>query len=157
MPGGGVKMKDVVSGLGGAFIYSDQPERLAGWFEESFGLSFEKLGNSGTSYQTFWALDPDQPERRLDTTFAIMRSKTDLPRAEKNQDSGDMYGDQHFMINLRVSNLETLVERLEARGETILGRQDEGEYGLFAWLYDPDGNRVELYESRHDSPKSVEQ
>jgi catechol 2,3-dioxygenase-like lactoylglutathione lyase family enzyme len=120
-------------------------------------LSFEKLGNSGTSYQTFWALDPDQPERRLDTTFAIMRSKTDLPRAEKNQDSGDMYGDQHFMINLRVSNLDTLVERLEARGETILGRQDEGEHGLFAWLYDPDGNRVELYESRHDSPKAVEQ
>ena len=78
-------MKDVVSGLGGAFIYSDQPERLAGWFEESFGLSFEKLGNSGTSYQTFWALDPDQPERRLDTTFAIMRSKTDLPRAEKTR------------------------------------------------------------------------
>ena len=78
-------MKDVVSGLGGAFIYSDQPERLSGWFEESFGLSFEKLGNSGTSYQTFWALDPDQPERRLDTTFAIMRSQTDLPRAEKTR------------------------------------------------------------------------
>jgi predicted enzyme related to lactoylglutathione lyase len=147
-------MDKPVSGLGGAFIFSDQPERLAGWIEDCFGLSFEKLGDSGNRYQTFWALDPDHPERRLSTTFAIMRSKTDLPRAEKNQDLEDMYGDQHFMINLRVADLDSLIERLGARGETILGRQDEGEYGLFAWLYDPDGNRVELYEPRHESPQS---
>jgi predicted enzyme related to lactoylglutathione lyase len=86
----------------------------------------------------------------VDTTFAIMRARVALPRAEKNQDAGDMYGDQHFMINLRVNDLDALVGRLESQGETILGRQDEGEYGLFAWLCDPDGNRVELYEPRHD-------
>ena len=68
-----------------------------------------------------------------------------------------MYGDQHFMVNLRVTDLESLLERLGARVETILGRQDEGEYGLFAWLYDPDGNRVELYEPSHESPQSGEQ
>ena len=142
-------MTDTVSGLGGAFVFSEQPDRLARWFEACFDLCFERLGDTSTCYQVFWTLDPEQPKRLVETTFAIMRARTVLPRVEKNQDEGDMYGDQHFMINLRVSDLDTLVERLEAQGETILGRQDEGEFGLFAWLYDPDGNRVELYEPRH--------
>ncbi len=142
-------MNDAVTGLGGAFVFSEQPDRLARWFETRFGLSFEQLGDSGTCYQVFWALDPENPQRLVDTTFAIMRARTALPRAQKNVDAGDMYGDQHFMINLRVSDLDALVARLEGQGETILGRQDEGEYGLFAWLYDPDRNRVELYEPRH--------
>ncbi|MGI9264658.1 MAG: VOC family protein [Gammaproteobacteria bacterium] len=150
-------MKDVVSGLGGVFVYSDQPERLTGWFEECFGLIFEKLGDSSTHYTTFWAPDSANPGHRLDTTLAIMRSKTGLPRPKKNQDPGDMYGDQHFMVNLRVRDLDALVESLQARGETILGRQDEGEYGLFAWLCDPDGNRIELYEPRHGSQSAAEQ
>ena len=147
-------MTETVTGLGGAFVFSEQPGRLAKWFEACFDLSFEQLGESGTCYQVFWTLDPEQPKRLVDTTFAIMRARTALPRAEKNKDEGDMYGDQHFMINLRVSDLDTLVERLEGQGETILGRQDEGEYGLFAWLHDPDGNRVELYEPRHGKQAS---
>ena len=147
-------MGDTVTGLGGAFIFSEQPGPLAKWFETRFGLSFEQLGDSGTCYQVFWALDPEQPKRLVDTTFAIMRARTTLPRADKNKDKSDMYGDQHFMINLRVNDLDALVGRLEGQGEKILGRQDEGEYGLFAWLYDPDGNRVELYEPRHGKQAS---
>ena len=141
-----ITMTETVTGLGGAFVFSEQPGRLAKWFEACFDLSFEQLGDSGTCYQVFWTLDPEQPKRLVDTTFAIMRARTALPRAEKNQDAGDMYGDQHFMINLRASDLDALVERLEG--------QDEGEYGLFAWLYDPDGNRVELYEPRHGKQAS---
>ena len=147
-------MTETVTGLGGAFVFSEQPGRLAKWFEACFDLSFEQLGETGTCYQVFWTLDPEQPKRLVDTTFAIMRARTALPRAEKNQDAGDMYGDQHFMINLRVSDLDALVQRLEDQGETILGRQDEGEYGLLAWLHDPEGTRVHLSEPRHGNRAS---
>lgn len=59
----------------------------------------------------------------------------------------DYFGpsDKPFMINLRVDDLDGMVSDLEGKGIEILGRQDE-EYGRFAWIMDPDGVKVELYE-----------
>ena len=138
-------MSDMITGLGGAFVYSERPEELARWYGDRFGLRFEGGADFGAWYQVFWALDPENTDRRLDTTFSIMKAKTRLPRAAANSNPKDMYGDQHFMVNLRVSDLDGLIQRLEKEGEQILARQDE-DYGLFAWVRDPDGNRVELYQ-----------
>jgi len=56
-----------------------------------------------------------------------------------------MYGDQPWMLNLRTENLERLLAHLESKGVTVLRRDDEG-YGRFAWVRDPEGNRIELYQ-----------
>lgn len=157
-----------VDGLGGAFIFSQDPERLARWYERTLGLSFERAGEGGAFYIVFWAADPADPSRRLDTTFAIMRSRMphapsdpgamsmdadqggDADRGGDSDQGGDeesesMYGDQPFMVNLRVGDLDALVEELEAKGIGVLKREDF-DYGRFAWIRDADGSRVELYQ-----------
>jgi predicted enzyme related to lactoylglutathione lyase len=49
-----------------------------------------------------------------------------------------------FMINYRVADMDAVVSALEAEGIKILGRQDD-EYGRFAWIMDPEGNKIELW------------
>jgi len=56
------------------------------------------------------------------------------------------------MVNLRVDNLEELIAELEGKGIAILGRQDE-DYGRFAWILDPDGVKVELWQQLGPAPK----
>lgn len=48
-------------------------------------------------------------------------------------------------------NLDELVAELEAKGIEILGRQDE-DYGRFAWILDPDGVKVELWQQLGPAP-----
>ncbi len=50
-----------------------------------------------------------------------------------------------FMINLRVDDCDGMVARLEAKGVEVLGHVDEG-YGKFAWILDPDGVKIELWQ-----------
>ena len=54
-----------------------------------------------------------------------------------------------FMINLRVDDLDAMVADLEAKGISILARQAD-DYGKFAWIMDPDGVKLELYQQAGD-------
>ena len=56
-----------------------------------------------------------------------------------------MYGDQPYMLNFRTDDLKSLLKHLEGKGVRIL-RQEDTDYGRFAWIRDLDGNRVELYQ-----------
>jgi len=69
------------------------------------------------------------------------------------QDS-DYFGpsDKGFMVNLRVDDLDGVVADLEGKGIEILGRQDE-DYGRFAWIMDPDGIKVELWQQLGPAPE----
>ena len=134
-----------VTGLGGAFIMSENPMQLADWYRNHLGFKFEGDEEFGAYYEMFWAIDPEDAGNRLDTTFAIMRAKRPLARPKPNDDPDDMYGDQHFMVNIRVRDLDALIAELSDAGIEPLKRQDES-YGRFAWVRDLDGNRVELYQ-----------
>jgi predicted enzyme related to lactoylglutathione lyase len=50
------------------------------------------------------------------------------------------------MINYRVADLHGLVAALKAEGCNVLEKIDESEYGKFAWVIDPEGNKIELWE-----------
>jgi predicted enzyme related to lactoylglutathione lyase len=56
------------------------------------------------------------------------------------------------MVNLRVDDLDGVVADLEGKGIEILGRQDE-DYGRFAWIMDPDGVKVELWQQLGPAPE----
>ena len=88
---------------------------------------------------------PENPSRKLDTTFSIMQAKSDFPRWGQGDEPEEMYGDQPFMVNLRIRDMDALIRHLAAKGVPVIKRQDE-DYGRFAWVRDPDGNRVELYQ-----------
>ena len=68
----------------------------------------------------------------------------------------DYFGpsDKPFMVNLRVDDLDGVIADLEGKGIEILGRQDE-DYGRFAWILDPDGVKVELWQQLGPAPSKL--
>ncbi len=51
-----------------------------------------------------------------------------------------------FMINYRVDDLDEMLQELESAGVEIDPKREESEFGRFAWIVDPEGNRIELWE-----------
>lgn len=119
-----------VTGLGGIFYVVKDPEASRAWYREMLGLD----GPYGP--QLAWADEPCRNPYSLISHF-----------------SDDGYikpGAGGFMINLRVHDLAGLVTGLRDKGAEILGEADEG-YGKFAWLLDPDGVKIELWEQVDDT------
>ena len=51
------------------------------------------------------------------------------------------------MINYRVANLDRMLEQLRKSGVKIEKVEDYA-YGRWAWIMDPEGNRIELWEPK---------
>ena len=50
------------------------------------------------------------------------------------------------MFNYRVENLVKLLNVLKKEGVEIVGEIEKYEYGIFGWIMDPDGNKIELWD-----------
>jgi predicted enzyme related to lactoylglutathione lyase len=61
-------------------------------------------------------------------------------------------GPQPYMVNYRVDNLDELLAQLAAAGVSIDPHRDDASYGRFAWITDPEGNRVELWQPLVPAP-----
>ena len=131
-------MKAIVNGIGGVFIYANDPKSLAEWYSHHLGLEFTCDEGDGNYYMLFYYRDVDDPSKRLNTVFAIMPADSEL---------GTTRGEA--MINYRVHDLAALMAQLTAAGivveEIKVQRDDEG-FGKFTHLVDPEGNRIELYQ-----------
>jgi predicted enzyme related to lactoylglutathione lyase len=55
-------------------------------------------------------------------------------------------GKQQSMLNLRVDDLDAILERLRTLGVVIDPKREDYDYGRFAWINDLEGNRVELWQ-----------
>lgn len=113
-------------GVGGVFLRAKDPKALSAWYAHHLGIP---LGEGGT-------LAFDGPSAAGMTLF------THFPQDTKYFGSGS----QQAMINLRVDHLDELLTALAAAGVTIDPKRDEYDFGRFAWIVDPEGNRVELWE-----------
>lgn len=120
-----------ITGLGGLFYKVRDVERTRHWYQEVLGIG----GDWGASFP-FRADDPDG--------FALLSPFAAETDYFAPSDAG-------FMLNLRVDDLDGMVEALEAKGIAILGRQDE-PYGRFAWILDCDGLKVELWQQVGPAP-----
>ncbi len=119
-----------VTGLGGVFYVVRDPEASRTWYRVMLGID----GPYGP--QLAWAGEP-----RVNP-YSLISHFTD--------DAYIKPGTGGFMINLRVHDLDGFVAMLRAKGADILGEADEG-YGKFAWLLDPDGVKIELWEQVEDT------
>lgn len=120
-----------VTGIGGIFFKSDNPDRLYQWYEKHLGI---QPAPDGTGAIFEWR--EKQAEQTGMTVWSI------FPHDTKYFDPSS----SSFMINYRVENLDALLQALREEGVEIEPRQENYEYGRFAWVIDPDGNRIELWE-----------
>jgi predicted enzyme related to lactoylglutathione lyase len=117
-----------VTGIGGIFFKAKDPDKLREWYRQHLGIESEKWG-----FAFQWS---DDPKRDGGVTAWNI-----FPDSTKYFDPST----QPFMINFRVANLEELVTALRAEGVDV-PKTDDSEFGKFAWVMDPEGNRVELWE-----------
>lgn len=120
-----------VTGIGGIFFKSPQPEVLKNWYKTHLGIDIRDWGGAVFSWS-----DAQGTPTGGTTTWSISDTESTYftPSAAT------------FMINYRVENLLELVEALKQEGCEVLEKIEESEYGKFAWVIDPDGNKVELWE-----------
>jgi predicted enzyme related to lactoylglutathione lyase len=120
-----------VTGLGGVFFKADDPERLYAWYEKHLGVR----GKPGEGGFFPWR-QADDPEKVGMTAWAIFGRDTKYFAPAKTD----------FMFNYRVANLDELLAALRAEGVWIDEKREDYDYGRFAWIMDPEGNRIELWE-----------
>ncbi len=119
-----------VTGIGGVFFKSRNPERLKEWYAKHLGLPINQWGCS-------FEYDP-QAENAKKTSLQWSPFSDDTKYFDPSE--------KPFMINYTVSDLEHLVHVLEAEGVEILGEISVYDYGKFAHIMDCDGNKIELWE-----------
>lgn len=113
-----------VLGLGGVFFKASDPKALAQWYARVLGFRIEDWGGA--------VFEPSKP---LTGNWSPFPADTRYfePSAAP------------FMINFVVDDLDGVLARAAAEGVEPTGRQDEG-YGRFAWLVDPEGLKIELWQ-----------
>jgi predicted enzyme related to lactoylglutathione lyase len=121
-----------VTGIGGIFFKANDPSKLHEWYEKHLGLKRE--GDSGP-VMLHWR-EAEDPEKRGMTVWSLF--KKDSKYFDPSQSS--------FMINYCVENLDALLDLLREEGVEIDPKLEDTEYGKFAWIMDPEGNRIELWE-----------
>ncbi|HET7584952.1 MAG TPA: VOC family protein [Gemmatimonadaceae bacterium] len=120
-----------VTGIGGIFFKAKDAPALQAWYRTHLGIDVQPWG--GAAFQ--W-VDSSGKATGGTTVWSVVQedSKQFAP------------SDASFMINYRVEDLRALVAALKAEGCNVLDKIDESEYGIFAWVIDPEGNKVELWQ-----------
>ena len=144
-----------VTGIGGIFFKSEDPARLYAWYEKHLGI---KVAPDGSAAIFPWSAPlentEDSPGGNLSANAAAnsagMTVWSIFSRSTKYFDPSS----SPFMINYCVENLDGLLEELKKEGVAIDPRREDYDYGRFAWIMDPDGNRIELWEPRSSKPSS---
>lgn len=120
-----------VTGIGGVFFKSRSDNKaLAAWYAKHLGLKLEDWGGAILKWPE------DQAEDRGLTVWHV---------AEKDS-KWFSPSDSSFMINYRVDDLDALLAQLRADGVEILKGPESDVNGHFAWILDPDGNKLELWQ-----------
>ena len=120
-----------VTGLGGVFFKSRDPQTLGAWYRRHLGVEVEEGG-----WAVFRWREREDPSRAGETVWALF-------------DAGsDYFGrpDQRCMINYRVADLDRVLAELRAEGVSVDERVEATADGRFGWITDPDGNRIELWQ-----------
>lgn len=117
-----------VTGIGGIFFKCKDPGLTKKWYADHLGIQTDQYGGcfewkseNGTAGHTVWSPFDSQ------TQYFQPSAST-------------------FMVNYRVADLEALLPILRAEGVEQVGEMEVHEYGKFAWVLDPDGHKIELWQ-----------
>jgi catechol 2,3-dioxygenase-like lactoylglutathione lyase family enzyme len=124
-----------ILGIGGVFFKSANRNPLREWYTKHLGLA-----DKGGGAMLPWRERAD-PQKEHVTVWTIFPASTDYFPAT-----------QPFMINYIVDDLDALLDRLKQEGVKIDAKRMNESYGRFAWIYDLDGNKIELWEPQPAKP-----
>ncbi len=128
-----------VTGIGGIFFKSQDPDSLRQWYRAHLGI--EADGSNGAAFPWREADNTEQEGVTLWSAFPANTRYFDPSKAP-------------FMINYRVADLAWLLTQLREEGVEVDPKIEDTEYGKFAWIMDPEGNRIELWEPPTETPTS---
>ena len=120
--------KGRILGIGGIFFKSEHAGPMREWYAKNLGLS-----DKGSGAMLHWR-EKDNPQQERMTVWSI------FPASSKYFESSQL------MVNYIVDDLDALLERLGKAGVKIDPKRQNESYGRFAWIYDPDGNKIELWQ-----------
>ena len=128
-----------VTGIGGIFFKSrGDSAALAAWYQKHLGMSLEEFGGAILKWPG------DKAEDRGLTVWHVAARDSDWFSPSTAS----------FMINYRVDNLGELLAQLRVDGVEIVSGPESHENGKFAWIMDPEGNKVELWEPKNWDDKN---
>ena len=117
-----------VTGIGGVFFKAKgDPKALASWYAKNLGMTLEDFGG------VILRWPEDRAEDKGVTVWHVAAA-----------DSG--WFSAGMMINYRVDDMAGLIEQLRNNGVSLEKGPEYHENGVFAWVLDPDGNKIELWE-----------
>jgi predicted enzyme related to lactoylglutathione lyase len=118
-----------VTGIGGVFIGAKDPAKLGTWYKTHLGIDVQEWG--GAAFP--WVDDAGAPINGT-TAWSVGDGSYFAP------------GNATFMVNYRVADLHGLLRLLREEGCQVLEKVEESEFGIFGWVMDPEGNKVELWQ-----------
>jgi len=130
-----------VTGIGGVFFKCRDLEKTKDWYREHLGMPLSD--DYGAAYPF---REDDAPDTRGYAVFGPFNARS---RYFEPSDRG-------FMVNLRVDNLDEIVAGLRAAGAEIIGEPESYDYGRFAWVIDPEGVKIELWEPSGLIPSDID-
>ena len=118
-----------ILGIGGVFFKSSNRDQMREWYSKHLGLA-----DKGQGVMLPWR-EHDDPQKEHATVWTVFPASSNyIPAA------------QPFMINYIVDDLDALLDRLKQEGVKIDEKRMNESYGRFAWIYDQDGNKIELWQ-----------
>jgi predicted enzyme related to lactoylglutathione lyase len=119
-----------VTGIGGIFFFSENPDKTKEWYSENLGLEVNQWGSS------FEFRNANRPDEINYLQWSPFKQGSEYFSPSKKE----------FMVNYRVQNIEGLVNKLKKNGVTILDSIETYDYGKFVHIMDAEGTKIELWE-----------
>lgn len=123
-----------VTGIGGVFFQARDPQSLGAWYRDKLGVALR----DGGAWSVFEWREREDPERVGHTVWSLFPSDSKYFAPSQAP----------FMINYRVRDLDRMLAQLQTLGVVVEPAVTEEFNGKFAWVVDPEGNKIELWEPK---------
>lgn len=123
-----------VLGIGGVFFKAQQPEKLSEWYAQHLGIKLEKTFNGAVFHH----------KELADNAYAVwspFKQDSDYFQPSNND----------YMINFIVDDVDGLISNLKKANAKVIGDTEDSELGKFAWVCDPEGNKIELWQPKQST------
>lgn len=118
-----------ITGVGGIFITARDMPALAAWYRDTLGIPLDPQWNGAM-------FTPSEGPPML--VFSLMPASSDYLKPSTAP----------YMLNFGVDDLDGFLAQLKAKGVEPTGRDDSDPNGSFAWVVDPEGNKIELWQAK---------